>query len=106
MQKLVSKLIFAFYIFNSPGLHATQQGCCFYALGTRLLTLQLNLEKGQNETHNRSQIQRRQFLRCYFLHLSIRKSNSKQKTSPQSYKTQINILPFGIKNCITTATNQ
>ena len=23
-----------------------------------------------------------------------RKSNSKQKTSPQSYKTQINILPF------------
>ena len=23
-----------------------------------------------------------------------RKSNTKQKTSPQSYKTQINILPF------------
>ena len=26
--------------------------------------------------------------------MTVRKSNSKQKTSPQSYKTQINILPF------------
>ena len=25
--------------------------------------------------------------------MTVRKSNSKQKTSPQSYKTQINILP-------------
>ena len=37
---------------------------------------------------------------CYFVWVygdyktQNRKSNSKQKTSPQSYKTQINILPF------------
>ena len=33
-------------------------------------------------------------LTWYFTGVYVIKSNSKQKTSPQSYKTQINILPF------------